>query len=158
MLCCSHRCHLPAGGGVGTEAAAPHSDHPREQLQEVTREGQPSSGVCHWGWGPEPSPGKEGSSKLTTKLQTVAPGGPGRRSAHPALQCSWCVCWWACLVLMLGTEETSWLLSRMVKFNLFLLDIPTQRKKKKRKKNKINNGEGRGKGLSYSEEDVPRGH
>lgn len=111
VLCCSHRCHLPAGGGLGTEAAAPHSDHPREHLQEVTQEGQPSSGVCHWGWGPEPSPGKEGSSKLT-KLQTVAPGGPGQHGAHPALQCSWCVCWWACLVLMLGTEETSWLLSR----------------------------------------------
>lgn len=35
---------------------------------------------------------------------------------------------------MLGTEETSWLLSRMVKFNLFLLDIPTQRRKKNKKK------------------------
>lgn len=66
---CSHRCHLPAGGGLGTEAAAPHSDHPREQLQEVTQEGQPSSGVCHWGWGPEPSPGKGGQQQTdkTTK-------------------------------------------------------------------------------------------
>lgn len=68
VLCCSHRCHLPAGGGLGPEAAAPHSDHPREQLQEVTQEGQRALGS---GWaGGRARPGQgEGSSKLTKYKQ-----------------------------------------------------------------------------------------
>lgn len=68
VLCCSHRCHLPAGGRFGPKAAAPHSEHPREQLQEVTQEGQPSSGVCQ-GWGQSPAWARGGSSKRTKYKQ-----------------------------------------------------------------------------------------
>lgn len=79
------------------------------------------------------SRGTAGSGRLTNKQ--LALRRPGRQVALP---CSAvllrCVCCWACLVLMLGTEKTSWSLFRMVKFNLFLLDIPTQRKKTKKEK------------------------
>lgn len=125
VVSCSDRCHVPAGGRSGEEAAAPHPGRAGEQLQEVTAPPALRFGTCSQGESPDPRAGrgKEAAATKTTDKSYETVQHLGGRVL------SWCVCCWACLVLMFGTEKNLVVLVQDGQ-NLiyFLLDIPTQRK------------------------------